>query len=545
MLSRIPRAHRILGAAAALPILLITQPPVRPSAHPSVLLSAYPSDSLASTSLVVLLVVDQMRPDYLDRFNSDLEGGFRWLLDNGVFYTHARQDHALTQTAPGHSTLLSGRPPASTGIIANSRGADDALSPLIGSSRTGASPRQFRGSSLYDWMLARDPETKVLSVSRKDRGAILPVGRAVGDVYWYGYNGTFTTSSWYRDSLPDWLEAWNSRRGVARLAGATWNLILPEARYPERDDYEFENRGRNIVFPHVLPSDSAALVGAIVDFPWMDSLVLDLAIEGVRQTGVGRRERPDLLVVSLSANDAIGHDYGPDSREIHDHLVRLDRWLGQFLDSLATMVPRDRTIFALAADHAVRSIPAFAREVRGEKAGNYWDGTTRRRLQEQFEGRWHTHFDFRYEYGLLSADTSALAARGIDVDSLSDALARELEAVPEIQRTYTPRTLAAAPESDRYAELWRRHIPPDLAWLVVSVPEPEYIWSSGGGTNHGAPELGDIEVPLIIAVPQHPAVRHDRPVRITSLGPTLAALIGVTPTEPVDKPLAEILGAGR
>ena len=539
MLSFSQRARQFLGAAAALPVLLyLGEPPSRRAAEP-------PGGEAADASLLVLFVVDQMRPDYLDRFDGDFEGGFRWLLDNGVFYSRARQDHALTQTAPGHSTLLSGRPPASTGIISNARGAEDELSPLIGSSRTGASPRRFRGSSLYDWMLARDPETKVLSVSRKDRGAILPVGRAVGDVFWYGYNGTFTTSKWYRDSLPDWLETWNARRGVARLAGAAWNLKLPEARYPERDDYQFENRGRDIVFPHVLPQDSAALVGAIVDFPWMDSLVLDLAIEGVQQTGVGRRQRPDLLVVSLSATDAIGHDFGPDSREIHDHLVRLDRWLGQFLDSLATMVPRERTIFALSADHATRSIPAFAREVRREKAGHYWDGTTRRRLREQFESRWHTRFNFQYEYGLLSADTSALAARGVDVDSLSDALARELEAIPEILRTYTPRTLAAAPDSDRYADLWRRHIPPDLEWLVVSVPKPEYIWSSSGGANHGAPELGDIEVPLIIVAPDHPRARHDRPVRITSLGPTLAALIGVTPTEPVEKPLSEMVGAGR
>ena len=166
-----------------------------------------------------------------------------------------------------------------------------------------------------------------------------------------------TTSRWYRDSLPGWLVAWTSRRGVARLAGATWDLLLSEGRYEERDDYAFENGGRDVAFPHVLPRDSAALAGGIVDFPWMDSLVLDLALEGVRQVELGRREGPDLLVVSLSATDAIGHDFGPDSREIHDHLVRLDRWLGRFLDSLDVLVPRERTIFALSSDHATPSIP--------------------------------------------------------------------------------------------------------------------------------------------------------------------------------------------
>lgn len=531
------RWRNFLGAVAVLPVLIVFDP----SSHQT----ENASGSQASTSLVVLIVVDQMRPDYLERFDADFEGGFRWLLDNGVLYPHARQDHALTQTAPGHSTLLSGRPPASTGIVSNARGVGDAQSPLIGSRRTGASPRRFRGSSLYDWMLARDSATRLLSVSRKDRGAILPVGRAQGEVYWYGYNGNFTTSNWYRDSLPDWLESWNARRGVARLAGATWDLLLPASRYSERDDYEFENRGKNFTFPHVLPGDTAALAGAIVDFPWMDSLVLDLALEGVRQTGVGQRGRPDLLAVSLSATDAVGHDFGPDSRETHDQLVRLDLWLGRFLDSLATLVPRERTIFAFASDHSVRSIPAFAREVRGDDAGHYWDRTTERRLRQQFESRWRTDFEVDYEYGLLSANTSELAARGIDVDSLSDTLARELAALTGVQRTYTPQTLAAAPPSDRYAELWRRHIPPDFEWLVVTVPDSNNIWSSGGGANHGAPELEEIEVPVIIVAPGHPSARHDRPVRITALGPTLAALIGVTPTEPVEQPLAELVGSGR
>lgn len=528
-------ARHLLGAAAALPILLFS--------HPTIRLSDYRSDGpTVDPSLVVLLVVDQMRPDYLTRFDDDYDGGFRWLVDHGVVYLHARQDHALTQTAPGHSTLLSGRPPASTGIISNSRGVPDRLAPLIGSTRTGASPRRYRGSSLFDWMLAKDPATRVLSVSRKDRGAILPVGRAGEDVYWYGYNGTFTTSTWYADSLPDWLEAWNARRGVARLAGKRWDLLLPESRYPERDDYAFENGGRSVTFPHALPRDSAGLAGAIIDSPWMDSLVLDLALEGMRQLQLGRRTQPDLLVVSLSATDAIGHDYGPDSREIHDQLVRVDRWLGRFLDSLSTVVPRERTIFALSSDHGTPSIPDYVREVEQRQAGRYSDRTTVRRLRDELETRWRATFEFTSEYGLLSADVNALAARGIDVDSLSEAIAAELVALPEIKAAYTPRTLAAAPVSDRYAELWRRHLPEDHGWLVVTVLEPTFIWSSGSGANHGRPEDADIEVPLVLVAPGHEPARHQRPVRVTSLGPTLAALIGVVPTEPVELPLAEIAG---
>ena len=277
----------------------------------------------------------------------------------------------------------------------------------------------------------------------------------------------------------------------------------------------------------------------------MDSLTLDLALEGVRQLELGRRDQPDLLVVSLSATDAIGHDYGPDSREIHDHLVRLDRWLGRFLDSLATMIPRERTIFALSADHATPSIPDYTRDVMKQSAGRYWDRTTVRRLRREFESRWQASFDFNSEYGLLSADVRALAARGIDVDSLSEAIARELRALPEIRLAWTPKSLAAAPASDKYARLWRRQLPKDHGWLVVTVLEPGLIWSSGGGANHGTPEDADVEVPLIVVAPGHATARHQRPVRVTALGPTLAGLVGVTPTEPVEPPLADIVGSTR
>src|SRR4029077_11609804 len=151
--------------------------------------------------------------------------------NRGTVYLRGRQDHASTETAPGHSTMLSGREPASTGIVLNSRGVPDPQSPVLGmTDPVGASPRRFQGSTLYDWMLARDPKARVLSVSRKDRGAILPVGRARGDVYWYA-GGQFTTSRYYADTLPAWVRAFNARGGVARLAGTSWTLLRPAAHH--------------------------------------------------------------------------------------------------------------------------------------------------------------------------------------------------------------------------------------------------------------------------------------------------------------------------
>ena len=501
----------------------------------------------ARADLVVVIVVDQMHPEYFTRFHDDLTGGLRRLYDHGAVFLHGMQDHAMTLTAPGHSTVLSGRPPASTNIVSNARGVPDPSSPIIGAPRaTGASPAKFRGTALYDWMLARDSGTVALSVSRKDRGAILPVGRARANVYWYGYNDTFTTSTWYRDTLPAWLTRWNAREGVKQLSGASWTPLLPVSRYAEPDTFAFENRGKDTHFPHVLPTDSAALADQITETPWMDSLTLDLALEGTRQLELGTRRSPDLLVVSLSATDAIGHAWGPDSREMHDQIVRLDRALGWFLDSLATMVPAQRTIVALTADHGGGSITAYTRDVLQRPAGHLTINDFVSALREQLQARWKTFFDLTGESGLVSANVAALRARGVDVDSLSAAIARALAARPGIQRVLTPRSLAAASPTDTVANRWRRQLPPDFGWLAAVVLKPGYIWSSSGMATHGTPATEDVEVPIIFMGPGITHRTFTRPVRTTSIGPTLAHLIGDAPTEPVDGAvLPEVTRTGR
>ena len=176
--------------------------------------------------LVVIITVDQMRPDYLDRYRSQLLGGLRLLVRDGAVFRDAYQDHAVTETAPGHSTILSGRWPAHTGIIANTLGVLDSTAPLIGLAGPGASPARFRGTEFFDWLQAAEPDARALSVSRKDRGAILPIGRAKQSVYWY-QSGYFTTSRYYADSLPLWVRAFNARRLAFREAGDEWNLQLP------------------------------------------------------------------------------------------------------------------------------------------------------------------------------------------------------------------------------------------------------------------------------------------------------------------------------
>src|SRR6184192_2233557 len=205
--------------------------------------------------LVVVITVDQLRPDYLDRYRSQLTGGLALLLKQGAVFTEAYQDHAVTETAPGHSTILSGRWPAHTGIVRNTAGVQDSTAPLVGVTGLGASPARFRGTALFDWLKAAEPGARALSVSGKDRGAILPLGRAKEQVYWYA-GGYFTTSHYYADSLPTWLQTFNAERVPFKAAGKAWTLLLPERAYHEPDSVSYENSGHDFTFPHRLPTDS-------------------------------------------------------------------------------------------------------------------------------------------------------------------------------------------------------------------------------------------------------------------------------------------------
>src|SRR2546422_3108655 len=241
--------------------------------------------------LVVVITVDQLRPDYLDRYRTQLNGGLAMLVKQGADFTEAYQDHAVTETAPGHSTILSGRWPAHTGIIRNTAGVQDSAAPLIGIAGPGASPARFRGTELFDWLQAAEPKARALSVSRKDRGAILPIGRARQQVYWY-QSGFFTTSRYYADSLPLWVREFNGRRIPFRAAASGWTLLLPERAYPEPDSEPYENGGRDVTFPHLLPADSTVAAVAFAGIPAMDSLTLAFALEGVRALGLGVAARP-------------------------------------------------------------------------------------------------------------------------------------------------------------------------------------------------------------------------------------------------------------
>lgn len=488
------------------------------------------------TTLVVAITVDQMRADYLPRFAAQFTGGLARLIHGGAWFASADLDYATTETAPGHATVLSGRFPRHTGIVSNEHGAADSTVRLVGSRGPGASPRRFRGEALIDWIRAAEPGARALSVSRKDRAAILPLGRARQAAFWYAEaDGRFTTSTYYSDTLPAWVKAFNARRLPQRLAGQAWTLLLPDSAYVEPDSVPIEGGGRDFLFPHPLPADSARAAAAVTEYPQMDEITLAFALAGVEAMVLGRGPATDLLSISLSSTDAVGHRYGPDSREIHDQVLRLDRALGAFIDSLFRLRDSARIVITLTGDHGVAPFPELYTARTGQPTGHV---SLRRPLGEVrnvLTARGAPAGAFRLESAALWVDRSPLRAAGLDVDSLVAAFADLVRRVPGVARVDRVADLQRADTlHDAIARRWYHTLAPDLPIEAVITLEPHWVWGRAAEAQHGGPYDYDTHVPLVLyGVPFRPG-RHADSVRVVDLAPTVAAAIEVRPTGPLD-----------
>ncbi len=486
--------------------------------------------------LVVFLTVDQMRPDYFTRFGSQLTGGLKRLHDGGAVFTNAWQDHAITETGPGHASTMSGRFPEHTGIVNNTLGVPDPQARLITSRDPGASPFRFRGSTLIDWMRSADPRSRALSISRKDRGAILPLGRAKQSVFWFATsNAEFTTSTYYGDTLPTWIRDVNARRVPQRAAGSTWTPSLPDSAYPERDSVPIENGGHNYMFPHTLPDDSTKLGDEFIVTPAIDALTLDAALAGLKALDLGRGPAPDLLAVSLSATDYIGHRYGMDSKEIHDQILRLDRSLGVFLDSLYKLRDSSDVIIALTADHGASPYPELHFPGNDPMRGRADIVPTMTAFKRTLSQLGVDSTAVQFEGGAILFDPHAFVTAGVNRDSAARALAVRLRRVPGVAQVDLRGSLAReAAGGNVYARRWLHTLPADNATVLTVTLRDYFYWAQVHYATHGSPHDADAHVPLIFYGAPFAAGKYSGFARVVDAAPTLAAVLAVAPTEPLD-----------
>jgi predicted AlkP superfamily pyrophosphatase or phosphodiesterase len=495
----------------------------------------------ARPSLVVFVTVDQMRSDYFQRFDKQLTGGLRRLFDGGAFFLDGFQDHAITETAPGHASTMSGRFPVHTGIMMNSQGVNDVPNAeLIGApSDPGASPERFRGTTLTDWIRARNPDMRVLSVSRKDRGAILPIGRSRTNVFWWApSNATFTTSRYYADSLPGWVQRFNARHMGQQYAGKEWDLLLPESAYPEADSVPAENRGQAFTFPHLVSEDSTIAARSAAAYPWMDGMTLAFALDGVNTLGLGTStDRTDLLAVSLSTTDAVGHAYGPDSREMHDQILRLDRQLGVFLDSLYKLRDGRRIVVALTGDHGMTPFPAIKSTIypnHDAKVVSIREPFHEFRQRLAVAGVDSTAVTLEQDLVLLT-NLDAFAKAHVNPDSAIRSFIPDLMRVPGVLRADMMTALAKADTThDTIARRWLHMFGPNTIVRMVVTLTPFSYWAPASYPTHGSPHDDDAHVPILFYGAGVKPGKYSGFVRVVDMAPTLAALVGVTPLEVID-----------
>jgi len=486
-------------------------------------------------TLVVMITIDGFRGDYLTRFGPQLTGGLGRLSRGGAWFTNAHQDHGITETAPGHASLLSGRFPRSTGIAANRIGVADQNSPLLGFSGVlGASPERFQGTELFDWIKKADSKSRALSVSAKDRGAILPIGKSKQEVYWYPGDGEFTTSKYYADSLPSWVRKFNDRLMPQSYAGKSWTPLLPDSAYKELDSVAIEGGGKDFVFPHVMPSDPDLAASLVRATPFMDELIVAMALDGVTALNLGKGPSTDLLAISLSATDAVSHRLGPESKEAHDQVLRDDKTIGVFLDSLFKLRDPARLIVVLSADHGFTPIPELApadanpHPTRASLAPAL--AAARKRLADAKMDTAAIDVDQQ----IVLMDRSKFQGAKISAESILDTFEKAAKDLPGIKRIDRFANLARDTATDPIARRWSHQFPTGTNVEMVVTLTPGSLWGNFLVASHGSPYDYDSNVPIVFYGPGIPASRRTEFVRTVDIAPTLAAWLDVKPLEKLD-----------
>jgi hypothetical protein len=512
----------------------------------------------ANPKLVVVIVIDQFRGDYLERYRDQFaEGGFRLFLDHGANFTDCNYDYANTRTAPGHATLFSGAYSNGHGIIGNEwwdpkkkkmvTSVEDDDTKLVGIARgqtredqtkedqnkakTGASPHNLLADTLGDELkLATQGQSRVFSLSLKDRAAVLPGGFSADAAYWIDpKSGAWITSTYYRADLPRWAQDFNSSDRAAKYWDRNWESngeVLRSTAHRKSKD------GSDASFYEVIGST-----------PFANEYEFEFAKELVVYENLGTGPATDLLAISLSANDILGHQVGPDSPEMAAMVLALDHELADFFNFLGHRIGLANIWIALSADHGISALPDAAKKLR-IPAANLEAGKLEAQINASLAAKFsasHPTKYIKFDYPVAWLDQDAFAAAHIKEHDAETAVGEAMKQAG--LRDYYTKSQLAEGEVPANA-LGRRFLnsySPEGGWYVLGVPEI-YTVGSSKGTDHASPYTYDTHVSLAFyGLPFHPGTyrTHAEPV---DLAVTFASLLGINaPTHAVGRVLTEAL----
>ncbi len=508
----------------------------------------------ARPKLVILITIDQFRNDYLDRFRPRfVAGGFNRLM-SGARFTNCRYDYASTVTGPGHATLATGANPSTHGIIANAwydrtlkrpvNCVEDMNTRIVDSAQgssqqRGASPRRLLGSTFSDELrTASGSESKIISIALKDRGAILPGGHSANAAYWYqAATGAFVSSTYYMEQLPAWVAEFNGRVHANNYCGKPWKAI-EETSGAEARIFDEYRPGPGEACP------SSRFLAWMAGTPFLSEIQLSFAREAMRQEKLGQGPGTDILAFGLSANDSVGHRYGPHSPQLADMTLRTDRELAAFFEDVDRMVGLSKVWIALSADHGVAPTPQYIK-ARGLGHGSFESLTLRMAIENHLssaygEERWIDSLELPNVF----LNLEAIAKRQLTHEKVAEEAARAAMTTPGVFAAFTRSSLArdgagTSPIARKIFNSFNLDRSGDLFVVLEPFAVPA---GSETGTTHGSPWNYDTHVPMLFWGSAFRRGEHSEPCQPADLAPTLAAALGLAqPSGATRPPLASAL----
>jgi predicted AlkP superfamily pyrophosphatase or phosphodiesterase len=497
--------------------------------------------------LVVGIVVDQMKMEYLYRFQNDFSGnGFKRLMKQGFVFQNTHYNYMPTYTAPGHASIYTGTTPATHGIVGNewfSRKlgketycTDDASVQTLGdgTKAEGAmSPKNLLTTTITDEVrLATNFKGKVIGMSLKDRGAILPAGHFANWAFWYSKTGSFISSSFYGNALPDWVTQFNNEKHYMGYINKGWDLLKPIATYNESlpDDNPYEGKLYKVdkpVFPYDLKSmfdkNDAGILRAT---PFGNDLLAEFAKKAIENEQLGKDDITDFLTVSFSSTDYVGHYLGPRSMELQDTYLRLDETIADFLAYLDKTVGKGNYLLFLTADHAGAENAKFLNDNKYNVINVDYKEFTKE-LKKFSTDTFGDDLILDYSNFNIFFDKAKIKTKNLDLAKVKESFKDYLMALDRIKRVYTEEEILANAGNDYYLNCIAKGYDVTQNGDMIILDKPGYIEYGSTGTSHGTPYSYDTHVPLIFFGWNIKAGEsHDRKV-ITQIAPTIAQKVKV------------------